>query len=245
MDYNTSNIFVLPLDGGSPQQITFFKSQNQFPVWSPDGMSIAFGSNEGGSAKVWQVPASGGTARSFARTNLSSDTYQLSWAPGRNILYHRPGNRNFYILDPATGTEAPLVQNDKVGWMAYAVYSPNGAEIAAVLNRLPARGVYVIPLEGSVPYEQRSRQLTVSLTQNPINWSSDGKQIYAVEYAKGTIVAIPAEKGDPRTIVTLPLPAGRTLTDAAITSDGRRIAYVVMESQSDVWMIENFDPEAQ
>ena len=81
--------------------------------------------------------------------------------------------------------------------------------------------------------------------QRPIGWSSDGKQIYAVEYEKGTIVAIPAEKGDPRTIVTLPLPAGRTLTDAAITSDGRRIAYVVSESQSDVWMIENFDPEAQ
>jgi Tol biopolymer transport system component/tRNA A-37 threonylcarbamoyl transferase component Bud32 len=56
-DGNTSNIFVLPLDGGSPQQITFFKSQNRSPVWSPDGVSIAFGSNEGGSAKVWQVPA--------------------------------------------------------------------------------------------------------------------------------------------------------------------------------------------
>jgi hypothetical protein len=81
--------------------------------------------------------------------------------------------------------------------------------------------------------------------QRPINWSSDGKQIYAVDYDKGTIVAIPAEKGDPRTIVRLPLPAGRTLGYAAITSDGRRIAYVLSESQSDVWMIENFDPEAQ
>jgi hypothetical protein len=59
-------------------------------------------------------------------------------------------------------------------------------------------------------------------------------------------VAIPVEKGDPRTIVTLPLSANRSLDyAAAITSDGRRIAYVVMESQSDVWMIENFDPEAQ
>jgi Tol biopolymer transport system component len=85
-DGNTSNIFVLPLDDGSPQQITFFKSQNKSPVWSPDGMSIAFGSNEGGSAKVWQVPASGGTPRSFARTNLSPSTYKLTWAPGRKHL---------------------------------------------------------------------------------------------------------------------------------------------------------------
>jgi hypothetical protein len=42
-----------------------------------------------------------------------------------------------------------------------------------------------------------------------------------------------------------PCPADRTLDDAAITPDGRRVAYVVSESQSDVWMIENFDPEAQ
>jgi Tol biopolymer transport system component len=82
--------------------------------------------------------------------------------------------------------------------------------------------------------------------QFPIGWSSDGKQIYAVEYEKGTIFAIPAEKGDPRTIVTLPLLANRSLGyGARISSDGRRIAYVVTESQSDVWMIENFDPEAQ
>jgi len=244
IDGNTSNIFVLPLDGDSPQQITFFKSQSQYPAWSPDGKSIAFGSNEGGSTRVWQVPASGGTPRSFAQTNLSSNTYNVSWAPGRNILYHRPGNRNFYILDPATGIESPLVQNDKVGWMFSAVYSPNGAEIAAQWNRTPSRGVYVIPLEGSVPNEQRSRQLSVG-AERPINWSSDGKEIYAVALAKGTIVAIPAEKGNPRMIATLPLPADRTLEYAAITSDGGRVAYIVSESQSDVWIIENFDPEAK
>jgi hypothetical protein len=65
--------------------------------------------------------------------------------------------------------------------------------MGARLQLCPARGIYVIPLEGSVPYEQWIRQLTFG-TQNPINWSSDGKQVYAVELAKGTIVAIPAEK---------------------------------------------------
>ena len=140
--------------------------------------------------------------------------------------------------------EAPLLQNDKVGWMFNPVYSPNGGEIAVSWNRMPKRGIYIIPLEGSVPSEQRSRQLSVGM-QGPIGWSSDGKQIYAVEFGKDTIFAILVENGDPRTIVTLQLPGDRTLSDAAITSDGRRVAYVVSESQSDVWMIENFDPEAQ
>jgi Tol biopolymer transport system component len=143
-DGNTSNIFILPLDGGSPQQITFFRSQNKSPVWSPDGMSIAFGSNEGGSAKVWQVPASGGTPRSFSGTNLSPNTYELSWAPGRNILYHRPGNRNFYILDPATGMEAPLVQNDKVGWMFEPVYSHPERRLQPIGTGRRLRGAFIL-----------------------------------------------------------------------------------------------------
>jgi Tol biopolymer transport system component len=140
--------------------------------------------------------------------------------------------------------EAPLLQNDKVGWLLHAHYSPDETDIAASWNRPPKPGIYIIPLEGAVPYEQRSRQLSVG-AQLPIGWSSDGKQIYAVEYEKGAIIAIPTGKGDPRTIVTLPLPADRTLDYAAISSDGSRVAYVVSESQSDVWMIENFDPEAQ
>ena len=149
-------------------------------------------------------------------------------------------------MDPATEMEVPLVQNDKVGRMFDAVYSPNGGAIAAHWNRPPKAGIYIIPLVGSVPYEQRSRQLSVGM-QGPIGWSSDGKQIYAVEYGKqDTIFAIPAEKGDPRTVVTLPLPVDRTVDyGPTITPDGRRVAYMVSESQSDVWMIENFDPEVQ
>jgi len=91
----TANIFLLPVDGGSPQQITFMQSLNRGPVWSPDGRSIAFGSNEGGATKVWRIPAGGGTPQPMSGTSLSPNTFSLEWAPGRNILYQRPENRNF------------------------------------------------------------------------------------------------------------------------------------------------------
>jgi len=79
---------------------------------------------------------------------------------------------------------------------------------------------------------------------NAIGWSSDGKQIYALDAARH-IVAIPVAGGDPKTIGIVPLPEDRRLGEATITPDGRRLAFTVLESKSDVWIIDNFDPSAQ
>src|SRR5262249_25164233 len=136
-DSKTQNIFVTPANGGPAQQVTFMKSLNWSPAWSPDGRSIAFSSNEGGATKVWQVPASGGTPRSFSNTNVSPTPERLPvvWAPGRNILYQRPGNGNYYMLDPGTGGERPLSKNDSVGVLFAAVYSPDGNQVIMRGNR--------------------------------------------------------------------------------------------------------------
>jgi eukaryotic-like serine/threonine-protein kinase len=158
-DAKVTNIFVLPIDGGSPQQLTFLKSQNHGPVWSPTGKTIAFASTEGGTAKVWQVPASGGTPETFSSTRVSPDTFTLEWAPGADILYHRPGNRNFSILNPFTGAEVPLLRDEKLGWFFSPRYSPDGKEIAALWNQGDRLGVYVMTLQGPLLNDERPYRL--------------------------------------------------------------------------------------
>lgn len=143
-DPTGTNIYKMPIAGGSPQQLTFLKNAySEAPVWSPDGKRIAFGSNHGGAVKVWVVSSEGGLPRQFAKSELS-ELFQLAWAPGKEILYQRPGNRNLYILDPNTQEERPLVKDDSVGWMFSPCISPDGSRVAVMWNRRPG-GVWVIP----------------------------------------------------------------------------------------------------
>src|SRR5579862_571803 len=45
-------IYVVPMDGGSPRQITSDGTENSRPRWSPDSRQIYFLSNRGGSQQI-------------------------------------------------------------------------------------------------------------------------------------------------------------------------------------------------
>jgi Tol biopolymer transport system component len=240
-DAEKSNIYVMPIEGGSPKQITFLNSLNDGPVWSPDGTEIAFGSNEEGEFKVWKVNSQGGRPIKFVQSQLSG-SYLLAWFPGENILYHRPGNRNFFILNPVTEEEKPLIQDDSVGWVFNPRYSPDGKKVAVYWNRRPPRGLWVIPLEES------SRAFFLKENVWPVGWSADGRWIYAVEKIQGMLKILKISiKGDQtKIILTKPFTLEEGFPEhkgVRMTPDGKKFVFSVEKRHSDVWMVENFDPE--
>jgi hypothetical protein len=180
------------------------------------------------------VEAEGGNPRQLVKTRMTGD-YALAyigWWPGREILYQKPGNRNYAVLDPETREEKPLVQDDSIGWMFYPKYAPDGKKIAVYWNRRPAVGLWVISL-----IDHSARMLHAG-TLVPAGWSPDAKLVYARPLNGNTIVSIPAGGGDLQTVAPLP---GK-ISDAVVTPDGKRIVTNVGEEKSDVWLVENFDP---
>jgi len=231
------NLFVLSIDGGEMKQITFLDSDAESPVWSPDGKEIAFAALKNGKPKVWRVIADGGTTRPYEKSELSSGPATLTWSPGSEILYQRPGNRNFHILNPKTEEEQPLVKNDSAGWIFNPRFSPDGKKVAVYRNRDINRGLWVISL-------QDSSQVFLELGFiRPICWSSDGKSIYAYNFDKPSeIFLIPADGGKAKTFLNLPF---KNPDRIDISPDGKKIVCTVPETQSDAWLMANFDPEAE
>ena len=239
-----ANIFLMPIEGGKMEQLTFFNSYNDAPVWSPDGKEIAFGSTQGGVPRVWKVNSNGGSPHVFRTSELSRNAFILAWAPGVNILYQRPGNRNYHFLNPETEEESPLVGDDSVGWMFNPQYSPDCKKVVVYWNRKlrTERGVWLISLTDS------SQRFLESGRINPIEWSSDGNWIYASRtLGVGAEILMLSARGDePRVFLTLSLPSPvEEDADISVYPNGKKLVYILRETQSDAWLMENFDPEVK
>ena len=234
-------IFVMPSGGGEMQQLTFLKSESFAPCWSPNGTELAF--NSGG--KIWRISAKGGTPRPFAETDASDGL--TAWHPGEEILYQRPGNQNFAILNPETEIERPLVANSSAGWIFNPRYSPDGKRVAVLWNRLIGEvgqgpGLWVVSLEDS------SQTFLQHDMFEPIQWSINGKWIYAWKQGGGSPISIwmiPVDGGEPEELVTLPFEKIPPYSGISMTQDGKRIVCSVDQKISDVWLIENFDPDVR
>ncbi len=74
----TSNIYIVPVDGGTVQQLTNAKGANNTPRWMPDGKSLAFVSTRDGGAQIWNVPRSGGEPHRVSAISTGVSDLQVS-----------------------------------------------------------------------------------------------------------------------------------------------------------------------
>jgi Tol biopolymer transport system component/Flp pilus assembly protein TadD len=234
-----ANLFVMPVAGGQMQQLTFMEAFNTSPAWSPDGQEIAFASKQEEKSIVMKIKTTGGQPQPFRNTKISSDL-ALTWSPGQDILYLKPGNRNYQKLNPQTQKETPLVENESVGWIFFPSYSPDGKSVALWRNdqwESSQTGLWIISLQDS---SQKLLQHAFALY--PITWSEESQWIYAFDSQKSPheILKISAIGDENDSFFTLPVDEVDGLT---MTLDGKQLVYAAVEKKSDVWFMEHFDPE--
>ncbi|HTS60963.1 MAG TPA: S9 family peptidase [Candidatus Acidoferrales bacterium] len=81
-----SQVWIVPLDGGAPTQITHDGEGNQRPRWSPDGKRIAYISDRSGSSQIWLMDPDGGNPKQV--TNLATEAGgEIFSGDGKNLVF--------------------------------------------------------------------------------------------------------------------------------------------------------------
>ena len=187
-----TDIWTIPVTGGTPTPVTSDKPTDWNPAWSPDGSYLYFASDRGGSMNLWRVPideTSGKTrgepepittpAAYLAHPSLSAD--------GKRIVYTSAlvtTNIQQLALD-ISGTpkgEPGWVTTGSRRW-ANPDPSPDGEWVAFYSLAQPEGHLYVAHPDGAA-----MRQLTSDSGMDRMpRWSPDGKWIACFSNRSGRL----------------------------------------------------------
>jgi tricorn protease len=133
------DVWTVPAAGGTARRVTSHRGEELFPKFSPDGQTLAFTGQYGGTRQVFTIPVAGGVPRQLTFYNDVGripprggiDNQVLDWTPdGKHVLFnaHRtPWNDRIarpYKVPAAGGMEVPLPMPEGGG----GTLSPDGTK---------------------------------------------------------------------------------------------------------------------
>lgn len=232
------DIFLLSVDGSRETRIVEDPATDLFPLWSPDGESVAFTSDRGGAMRAWAVPINAGEA--------AGPPVVLSGELGRPLPLGFTAKGDYYYgrrsgavdvkvarLDLATGTLSGTAVNASLrfpGRNTAPAWSADGKRLAYLTRR------------GSENYGQDSRFITVLSIDtgderelNPrlahierLTWSPDGNSLLvsgADRRSRGGLFLVDAETAETETLL-LDIDSGFRGPEAAWAADGKAVYFV-------------------
>ncbi len=125
------DLWVADSNGKNPRRLTSDLGVESYPVFSPDGQTIAFSAQYDGNTDVYTIPLGGGTPTRLT-SHPSPDLVRGFTPDGKNVLFssqrhiYSPRHTQLFTV-PLTGgmpTQLPIP------WGFEAAYSPDGEYIA-------------------------------------------------------------------------------------------------------------------
>ncbi|UCG88101.1 MAG: PD40 domain-containing protein [Gemmatimonadota bacterium] len=265
-----AELYKMPIEGGTPKRLTTVGGVHDI-AWSPDGRIIAFIAPWEDELTVWFVSAEGGSPVRLQGAHPSAAPLnQLEWFHS-GLLYAVPGNSNFILTEnlylqtgedrePLTaenlggrwrfvgGKKTVLVEDGR--WSFVPRVSPDGQWVAVFWNR-HQRGLWKVRVQDSqeVPLliDRQYRRLW------PLGWTEDGEEVLVMSESgvDRKILTVPADGGEPRTLFALPsalrLPDVRIHVGCEPLYTRPQVSWICIDydQQSDIWLIENFDPDVR
>jgi dipeptidyl aminopeptidase/acylaminoacyl peptidase len=110
---NEADVFVVPIEGGTPRRVARWTGAESDLTWSPDSRRIAFigRATRTSSARVYLVDAAGGAPRQVLADEFRSEPSMLVWLPTGSVQFAAEvgGSSGWFRLDPATGQATQLL----------------------------------------------------------------------------------------------------------------------------------------
>jgi len=191
----TGDVWLADLARGTTTRLTNDEWSEGSIQWSPDGKSIAYGSDRNGPPDVYVLAVDGGSAPRLVFASPGVD-YPISWLPGDRLLVSSADQYKVVHLDGSvddTVTALPTARR------ADLTVSPDGRWMAWSSRETGRSEVYVEPFG-----RPGSRvQVSVGGGARPV-WSHDGRSLYYVaQHAifESAVHASAAFSCDPSTLV--------------------------------------------
>ncbi len=225
-------IWLMELDRGVASRMTLTSSAELFPVWSPDGSRIAFGSSPGmGRAELYQRPSSGAGAAeplllSEARkvpNDWSRDGKFLLFGSSRPLYGVGADSKSELWALPLVGGHTPfsVVQIPPFN-VTHGSFSPDVRWIVYVSDESGRQEVYV----QSFPEPSVKRRISTDGGFQP-RWRRDGKEIFYLA-PDGQLVSAAVTTGTAGSTLDVARPTPLFRTDAAaMEGSGDSMQYAV------------------
>ena len=230
------DIWLLNSARGAQTRLTFDPGPDDYPVWSPDGLRIAFqGLRQGGLTLRQKLVAGTVEDETLLTGPAGSTAIPTDWsADGRFIVFNRSsaetGFGDIWVL-PTSGDRKPFAIVQTPANEANASFSADGRWFAYQSFEAGLPQVYVQPF----PPSGGKYQISSSTGFYP-RWRADGKELFFRD-ANGTLMAASIKAGGqfeseiPRALFS----SGPTNVNSrpyAVTKDGQRFLVVVPQSAS-------------
>ena len=229
--------WVLDVARRTMSRLTFDTARETWPVWSPDGQQVAFGSDRSGTYQLFRKDARGAGPDQVVSVGGSNKVLN-DWSPdGRYLLYSE------YATDlgdniwawPLSGDAKPIPVVRTPFADTSGQFSPDGKWVAYMSNESGRDEIYL----QTFPPSSGKWQVSTAGGRSP-RWRGDGREVFYVTATQESqaIMAVDVrlgsagvELGTPHRLFSTSMPLGNSYP-YDVTRDGQRFVVQQLLPQS-------------
>ncbi len=239
-----TTIIIREMSGKTEREIRLPANLNVRTIrWWPDGRSLLLsGLQEGGSA-CYRLELGTERLTVLLRSSGGAAAWRMDVSPDGQKLFYASSFNRISVRDLTSGQDEEIVSLPSTHWVGALAVSPDGGQLALLVNDTHELSAFVVPATGGKP-----RQLTPDqkfrIRNNSTTWSRDSRSVIVVSNPDNTdrwdLLRVPIDGTAPVVLLTMERPM-----QPSIHPDGRKIAVQAGIRKREIWALKNFLPSLQ